>query len=176
VPIVAHCHGGPWARWLIEFGVDVIEHGSYLTDPELDALVERGIWLDMTLGILVHPASEARQGLGDSLDRVIEDTRATLRRAIEKGVRIVLGTDTMHGLLAVEAKQAAELGLVKARVVRCLTWDAAQALGKAAEFGALKPGLAADIIALDGDPLQRAAALERVALVMARGTVVRAPR
>jgi imidazolonepropionase-like amidohydrolase len=180
VPIVAHCHGGPSARALIEAGVDVLEHGSYLTDVELDLMAQRGTWLDMTLGILVHPASDARQGLEarlglDGLKAMIEDTLDTMRRAIDGGVAIVLGTDTMHGMLAVEAVQAVALGMSNAGVVRALTGRAAQALGQADKLGCIRPGLAADVVALDGDPLADIAALERVAFVMARGTVVKWP-
>jgi imidazolonepropionase-like amidohydrolase len=180
VPIVAHCHGGPSARALIEAGVDVLEHGSYLTDPELELMAQRGTWLDMTLGILVHPASDARQGLAarlgqDGLTAMIEDTLGTMRRAIDTGVAIVLGTDTMHGMLAVEAVQAVALGMSNASVVQALTGRAAQALGQADTLGCVRPGLAADLVALDGDPLADIAALERVAFVMARGTVMKWP-
>lgn len=180
VPIVAHCHGGRSARALIEAGVDVIEHGSYLTDVELDLMAQRGTWLDMTLGILVHPASDARQGLyarlgQDGLAAMVDDTLATMRRAIDRDVRVVMGTDTMHGMLAVEAGQAVGLGMSNAQAVQALTGRAAQALGKADELGSLRPGLAADLVALDADPLVDISALERVAVVIARGRIVKWP-
>jgi imidazolonepropionase-like amidohydrolase len=143
-------------------------------------MVQRGTWLDMTPGILVHPDSDARQGLAarlgqDGLTAMIEDTLDTMRRAIETGVAIVLGTDTMPGMLAVEAAQAVALGMSNAGVVQALTGRAAQALGEADKLGCIQPGLAADLVALDGDPLANVAALERVAFVMARGTVVKWP-
>src|SRR5437588_6848809 len=127
----------------------------------------------MPLGILVHPASAARQGLEarlglDGLKAMIEDTLDTMRRAIDSGVAIVLGTDTMHGMLAVEAVQAVALGMSNAGVVRALTGRAAQALGQADKLGRVRPGLAGDAVALDGDPLADLAAPERVACVMAR--------
>jgi imidazolonepropionase-like amidohydrolase len=178
VPIVAHCHGGSSARALIEAGVDVLEHGSFLTQAELDLMAHRGVRLDMTLGILLDPASEARQHLIASLgqhgfEAMVDQTLTTMRRAIAMGVPIVLGTDTMHGLLAFEARQAAELGMPNAVVVETLTARAAQTLGKADRFGSLQAGRAADLVALDGDPLADISALERVAFVMARGAMVR---
>jgi imidazolonepropionase-like amidohydrolase len=176
VPIVAHCHGGRSARALIDAGVDVLEHGSFLTDAELDLMAERGVRLDMTLGILVHPASEARQGLiarlgADGFAAMLDQTLGTMRRAIDKGVSIVFGTDTMHGLLAFEAEQAGRLGMPNARVLEALTAGAAEALGRADQFGSLAAGLAADLVAVDADPLADVSALRQVAFVMARGAV-----
>jgi imidazolonepropionase-like amidohydrolase len=180
VPIVAHCHGGPSALALIEAGVDVLEHGSYLTDAELDLMARRGTWLDMTLGILVHPASDAQHGLAarlgrDGLAAIIDQTLGTMGRAVEKGVAVVFGTDTMHGMLAVEAAEAVKLGMPNAAAVAAMTGRAAEALGKADELGSLRPGLAADMVAVDGDPLVDISALGRVEFVMARGAVVKSP-
>lgn len=180
VPIVAHCHGGPSAHALIEAGVDVLEHGSYLTQAELDLMAERGTWLDMTLGILTHPASDARHGLiarlgADAFETMLEEVLATMRRAIATGVRVTFGTDTMHGLLAVEAAEAVKLGMPTGAAIEALTGRAAAALGRANECGALAPGLAADIIALDGDPLADITALGRVQFVMTGGHVIAAP-
>jgi imidazolonepropionase-like amidohydrolase len=75
----------------------------------------------------------------------------------------------------IEAVQAARLGMSNGAVVQALTGRAAQALGEADELGSLRPGLAADLIAVDADSLADVSALERVALVMARGTVVKWP-
>jgi imidazolonepropionase-like amidohydrolase len=177
LPIVAHCHGGASARPLIEAGVDVVEHGSYLTDAELAEMARRGTRLDLTLGIVLSPRSQAhqhlRQGLGpDEFERMLEQVRATARRAIELGVPLLLGTDTMHGMLAFEAAALADLGLPNGQVVETITSRAAAALGRADAFGRLRPGLAADVVAVDGDPLRDISALGRPAFVMARGKIV----
>ena len=122
----------------------------------------------------VADVADARLGEG-GLASMIQDVLATMRRAIQLHVPIVLGTDSMHGLIAFEAAQAAALGMSNADVVRALTGRAAAALNKTQEIGALRPGLAADLIGLDADPLADVSALERVAFVMARGRVARSP-
>jgi imidazolonepropionase-like amidohydrolase len=180
LPIVAHCHGGPGVAALLEAGVDGIEHGYYLTEPQLESLARRGTWLDVTLGVLVDPESHAHQHLARTLGRaaveaIVAEVEAATRRALTSGIRWVLGTDTMHGRLAAEARLVTGLGASPAEAVTALTGRAAAALGQADRFGTLRPGLAADLVAVDGDPLADIGALARVALVMARGRVVREP-
>jgi imidazolonepropionase-like amidohydrolase len=180
LPIVAHCHGGAAVMPLLEAGVDGLEHGYFLTDADLETMAARGAWLDSTLGVLVDSRSAAHRRLGDTLGEarrqaVIAEVEDTTRRALASGVRWVLGTDGMHGRLATEAALAAGLGATNARVVEALTGRAAAALGQADRFGRIRPGLAADLIAVDGDPLADIGALARVAFVMARGRVVVTP-
>ncbi len=156
------------------------EHGYYLTGADLEAMAARGTWLDVTLGMLVDPRSAShqhlRQALGDArLEAVIAEVETTMRRAVASGVRWVLGTDGMHGRLASEAAIVGRLGARSAQVVEALTGRAAAALGAADRFGTIRPGLEADLVAVEGDPLADVAALERVAFVMARGRVVTAP-
>lgn len=177
LPIVAHCHGGPSAWALIEAGVDTIEHGSYLSQAELEEMARRGTYLDMTLGILLSPRSVAHQHLRhtrgeDGFARMVEDVMASMRRAVELGVRITLGTDTMHGMLALEATTLAGLGIAPAEVIHTLTGRAAAALGKADASGTLRPGLAADVVAVPGNPLDNLSVLEQPKLVMRGGRVV----
>jgi len=179
-PIVAHCHGGPAARALVEAGIDGLEHGYYLSDADLDAMAARGTWLDVTLGVLVDPGSRHHQHLreaigADAAAALVAEVEDTMRRAAGRGVRWVLGTDGMQGRLAAEAVAMARLGAPNARVVEALTGRAAAALGRANRFGTLRPGLEADLVAVDGDPLADIGALGRVAFVMARGRMVRAP-
>jgi len=177
LPIVAHCHGGPSARALIEAGVDSLEHGSYLSPAELEAMAQRGTVLDMTLGILLDARSVAHQHLQAQLGtagfaRLCDEVLATMRRAVALGVRITLGTDTMHGLLSVEAQALADLGVAPAAVVQTLTGRAAAVLGLADLTGTLRPGLAADVIAVAGDPLADLATLAHPLLVMRGGRIV----
>ncbi|MBV9174650.1 MAG: amidohydrolase family protein [Chloroflexi bacterium] len=177
LPIVAHCHGGPSAMPLIEAGVDTIEHGSYLTSAELEEMTRRGTRLDMTLGILLSDRSVAHQHLKESLGqdefaRMVEENLDTMRTAVALGVRITLGTDTMHGMLWFEAATLASLGVPNAKVIATLTSRAAEALNRSDQFGTLESGRIADIIAIDGNPLEDIGSLERPVLVMSRGRIM----
>ena len=174
--VSAHCAGGPTADWCAEAGVRVLEHGYYLTDEQLATLRRQGTWLDLTLGVAFHPdghAAEAIRHGADAADMAGREARArdTARRAIEQGNRLLFGTDSMHGLLAWEARQAIALGMRPAEALRTLTSNAAGVLG-ASELGLLAPGRQADLVALRGDPLEDPSSLERVELVVQRGRVV----
>jgi imidazolonepropionase-like amidohydrolase len=176
-PIVAHCHGGPSARALVEAGVDGIEHGYYLDEADLDAMSGRGTWLDVTLGVLVDPESRHHRHLGEriggaAMAAAVAEVESAMRRAA-RTTRWVLGTDGMHGHLAREAAHMARLGAANGAIVEALTGRAAAALGQADRFGTVRPGLDADLVAVEGDPLADVGALERVRFVMTRGAVVR---
>lgn len=171
--VVAHCAGGPAADWCAEAGVRVLEHGYYLDDDQLAHLRERGVWLDFTLGVSFHPdrlAELARAGRDPAelarRERLAHDTAA---RAIARGNRYLLGTDSMHGLLAYEAEQAVALGARPADALRAMTLHAARALGQADHLGTLERGKLADLIAVRGDPLADIGALRQVERVFKDG-------
>jgi imidazolonepropionase-like amidohydrolase len=179
-PIVAHCHGGPAARALTEAGVDGLEHGYYLDGADLEAMGARGTWLDVTLGVLVDPESRHHGHLRErsgaaAVAALVAEVESAMRQ-VAAGTRWVLGTDGMHGRLAREAAHMARLGASNGAVVEALTARAAAVLGQADRFGTVRPGLEADLVAVDGDPLADVAALGRVRFVMARGQVVRDDR
>ena len=99
-----------------------------------------------------------------------------LRRAHAAHIRIAFGTDTgvsPHGMNAREAELWVQAGFTPLDVIRGATVAAADHLQLTATVGALKPGLAADLIAVDGDPTQNISLLRDVRFVMARGTVVK---
>jgi imidazolonepropionase-like amidohydrolase len=140
-------------------------------------MAQRGTVLDMTLGILLDARSVAHQHLqaqlgADGFARLRDEVLRTMRQAVEAGVRITLGTDTMHGLLSVEAQALADLGVVPAAVVQTLTGRAAAVLGLAEQTGTLRPGLAADMIAVAGNPLDDLVTLAHPRLVMRGGRIV----
>jgi imidazolonepropionase-like amidohydrolase len=104
-----------------------------------------------------------------------------LRRAWKAGVAIVFGTDVMvevkgetRGTLAIEYVDSfAEAGLPPREVLKAMTSEAARLLGVDAERGALKPGQAADIVAMPRNPLEDLSALKSVSFVMRNGAIVR---
>lgn len=178
VKVAAHVQTARGVHNAIEGGVASIEHAWKLSDEEIAKAKQKGIVLvptDSTISLLraygmdedVAKATRARQ-----LDR--------LRRAHAAGLPLVFGTDLMvdvagatRGRLALQAVECwTEAGIPPAEILRALTSDAAKLLGIEKEQGALQVGLAADLVAVDGDPGTDIAALQRTALVVKDGRVV----
>ena len=159
VPVAAHAQGPRAIRNAIEAGVDSIEHGS-LIDAELAALMrQKRIALVPTLARLAGKRPD-----------IMEHARA----AIRAGAPVVSGSDATvlpHGRNAEELQALVEAGLSPIEAIRAATTRAA-ALLRLKDVGAIREGFAADLVAVDGDPLQDVRALSKPTLVIARGKVV----
>jgi imidazolonepropionase-like amidohydrolase len=176
--VAAHCSTERGAQNAVAGGVASIEHGFFMTDATLRAARAKGVVLVGT----DFPLSAARLlGLPDTVHTAILER---VRRARAAGVTMAFGSDiffategTTRGALAASyADGYAEAGLSPAEILRLLVTNPARLLGVEAQRGALRPGLAADIVATPGDPLQDAAdALKRISFVMKEGVVVRRP-
>ena len=102
--------------------------------------------------------------------------RKNVAHAFASGVKVAFGTDAAvypHGLNAHEFAVMVKLGLSPLQSIQAATINAADLLGWSDKIGAVEPGKWADIIAVDGDPLQDVTTLERVKFVMKGGEVVK---
>lgn len=173
--IVAHCHGGAAADACIEAGVDILEHGFLLTRDQLEEMADRGTWLCITLGILLHPHGDMAERLkGPQADEVrwrIDEVQTVMAEAIRAGVRYIFGTDAVHGALAFELQALHRLGASAADALRAATSQAGAALGRLGELGLIRPGAFADLIAVQDNPLTSLSCLDRVTWVMKDGRV-----
>jgi imidazolonepropionase-like amidohydrolase len=107
---------------------------------------------------------------------VLPAARKNLAHAFASGVKVAFGTDAAvypHGLNAHEFAVMVKLGLTPLQSIQSATVNAADLLGWADKVGTLEPGKWADLIAVDGDPLQDVTTLERVKFVMKGGSVVK---
>jgi imidazolonepropionase-like amidohydrolase len=177
----AHAHGATGAKRAIRAGIDSIEHGSFLDDEALDMMKQRGTFYVPTL--------MAAQGLKERLeDGYLPPTVAakarlamaalneTVRKAIAKGVKIAMGTDSSvypHGRNPEELGLLVNLGMKPVDALKAATSVDAQLLGVADRTGTLEPGKLADIVACPGNPEQNIREVERVKFVMKGGIVVR---
>jgi imidazolonepropionase-like amidohydrolase len=177
--VVAHAHGAEGIHRAVRAGVRSIEHGSYLDAEGIRLMREHGTWLvaDVYNGTYIADIGR-RDGWPEEILRKNDETtgtqRAGFRAAVAAGVRVGFGTDAgvfPHGLNARQFAFMVEHGMTPAQAIRAATIDAARALGRESEFGAVAAGLAADLIAVRGDPLANVRRLEDVRAVIARGRI-----
>ncbi len=159
-------------------GVDSIKHGDVLDEATLSAMVARGTYWCPTLTVteFVAPARGAQNPIWLDLLAAVKES---FKRALSRGVRIVLGTDAggfpWEQNPAQEFRRYVELGMTPWQALRAGTATAAEMLDRAGELGSLRPGARADLVALRDDPLRDISAVERVAFVLKDGVVVKRP-
>ena len=173
--VAAHAHGTEGIIAAVRAGVASIEHGSMLSDAAVAAMRDNGTFLVPTsylaeaidLDILPPPMQRKARF-------VLPLARASLRRAIESGVRIAFGTDAAvfpHGDNARELAVYVKMGMTPAQALQTATVAAAELIG-VDDRGVIAPQRLADLIAVDADPLADITELERVRWVMKGGEVV----
>jgi imidazolonepropionase-like amidohydrolase len=172
-PVATHAYGGHAALAAVEAGVRSVEHGMLLSDETLDRMVERGTFWVPTLSVYFPGEGEEMT----ERQRVItESHRRVFGRAVEKGVRIAYGTDAgalPHGKNAVDFEKMVDYGMSPAQALRSATIVAAELMQWDDRIGSIEEGKMADIIAVDGNPLEDIGALWDVSFVMKDGQVYR---
>jgi imidazolonepropionase-like amidohydrolase len=179
--VAAHAHGAQGILWASEAGVDSIEHGSYIDDAAIAEIKKNGTYLVPTLYLADWFLANAEQlhvppEMIAKGREVMPAARKNVARAFASGVKVAFGTDAAvypHGLNAHEFAVMVNLGLTPLQSIQSATINAADLLGWSDKMGAVEPGKWADIIAVDGDPLQEVTTLERVKFVMKGGEVVK---
>ncbi len=179
--VAAHAHGARGIEEAAAAGVDSIEHGTFADDAALKVMKAKGVWMVPTLMAF----SGLNDRVGKSVYTPVVENKAKaalklwgdgLRAAKRMGVKIAFGTDAgvfEHGRNGEEAQlMVTKGGMTPREVLISATRDAAELLGISAESGTVAVGKAADLIAVDGDPLTDASALTKVRYVMAAGRVV----
>ena len=177
--VAAHAHGAEGIRWASEAGVDSIEHGSYLDDAGIAAMKQHGTYLVPTLYLgdwfmENAPKTGVPPAMLAKAKEVMPAARKNIAHAFASGVKVGFGTDAAvypHGLNAHEFAVMVQLGLTPLQAIQAATVNDADLLGWSDKVGVLEPGHYADIIAVDGDPLQDVTTLEKVKFVMKGGLV-----
>ena len=128
--MAAHAHGDDGIRAAIEAGIDCIEHGSLMSDETLDLMLERGTFLVPTTYLadgmdISHAAPELQAKAAEVFPRA----KATISKAIERGVKIACGTDAPaipHGRNAKELLALVDRGMTPLQAIRSATTVAAE--------------------------------------------------
>lgn len=180
--VTAHAHGTDGINAALRAGVDSIEHGTYIDRDSIRMLRQGNRYLIPTMmagwwvgqlaergGVLTPAQTEKARRVGPDLVRMVRMARAA-------GVHMAFGTDTgvsPHGQNAREFQLLVEAGYTPIQTLQMATVNAADHLQISTITGRIAPGMAADIIALDGDPTQDVTTLMNVPFVMTRGTVAK---
>jgi imidazolonepropionase-like amidohydrolase len=162
VPVCAHATTAEGMRRAALAGVETIEHGDGGTPEVFRLMKERGVALCPTLAI--------------ASANTVERKRAAFRAALDAGVTIASGSDVgvfAHGDNARELEAMVKFGMPLIDTLRSATSVNARVLHLSDKIGSLKPGLLADVIAVEGDPTKDVGALRKVRFVMKGGTVYR---
>lgn len=180
--VAVHAHGTDGINVALAAGADSIEHGTMPNDETLKLFRQGGAFYVPTLstvnGYRERLALDPNAYPPAVLEKVkwrLEVTGKALERAVPAGVKIAFGTDagvSKHGRNADEFELMVAHGMTPATAIVAATTNAAELLGLKDQVGALRPGMAADLIAVSGDPLTDVRALKAVRFVMKGGKPV----
>jgi imidazolonepropionase-like amidohydrolase len=181
--VMCHALGGPGLRTALMAGVDSIEHGCYLDDePELMArMAAQGTFFVPTLTVYVYHRESPSPHVRARAAELYAHHVASVRRALELGVPIAAGTDAGghgHPENALELQYLVDAGLTPMQALRAATQWAARCLGLERELGTIEKGRLADMVVVNGNPLDDVKVLldsARIELVL-KGGVISADR
>jgi imidazolonepropionase-like amidohydrolase len=179
--IAIHSYGPDGARDAVRAGTDSLEHAIDIDDATLAAMVEHKIFYVPTIDhnryyadnfqLLRYPPTAV-----DKLNDFVQKNLETARRAFAAGVRFAMGSDAVYTMFGENTRELAWLvkaGMTPEQALRTATASGAELLGMESHLGALQPGFLADVVAVEGNPLEDIdVAIYKVRWVMKAGQVV----
>lgn len=177
--VAAHAHAAQGIKNAVKAGVASIEHGTHLDDEGIALMKQHGTYLvaDIYNDDYIQDDGKSKGIPEDFLEHdkgLGRIQRENFQKAAKAGVKMAFGTDAgvfPHGINARQFDYMVRWGLTPMEAIQSATINAADLIGKSSEFGSIKEGKLADIIAVDGDPLADIKLLERVSFVMKDGKI-----
>jgi imidazolonepropionase-like amidohydrolase len=179
IKVAAHSHPRASALHVLKYGVSSIEHGSFINDEAMDTMIKNGVYYVPTVSVMdvlekdiADPETDPK--MVEHEKKFYENNPKKIFEAYKKGVKIATGTDagvTPHGKNYREVERFVELGMTNADALRAGTINSADLLDMSDELGTIEKGKIADIIAIDGNPLEEIKDIENVVFVMKEGKV-----
>jgi imidazolonepropionase-like amidohydrolase len=178
--IAIHTYGPDGARDAVRAGTDSVEHATDMDDATIAEMARRKIFYVPTIDHNRYYADNYRllnypPGAVDDLKDYIRRNLETARKAWKAGVRFAMGSDvvyTMFGENTRELRWFVQAGMTPEEALRAATVNGAELLGQEKELGALREGMAADIVAVEGDPLADIeVVIQKVRWVMKGGSI-----
>ena len=183
VPVMAHAHSAKGIVKAAQAGARSIEHGTFLDEEGIQAMLEHDTYLVPTLYIGDYfinerADSESQKKMVELSIKYREENLENIAAAIKAGVKVTVGSD----MTCVEAHHNAgefgllmEAGMTAMQAIQAGTRLNAEMLGWEDRLGTVEPGKLADLIAVPGDPLDDISLLQNVIFVMKGGEVVKQP-
>jgi len=177
--VAAHAHAPEGIKNAIRAGVASVEHATLIDDEGIALAKQHGTYLVMDIYDDECIQEKGKKGSmpADFLehDRDLgEAQRQNFRKVLKAGVKLAFGTDAGVCPYGIDARQFAYMvkyGMTPMQAIQSATSSAADLIGRSSEFGSIKPGKYADVIAVAGDPLQDVSLLENVQFVMKDGKI-----
>jgi imidazolonepropionase-like amidohydrolase len=175
--VAVHATGEPGTLYAARAGVESVDHAYQLSDETMRLMREKQIFAVPTFAISEYFADHgATPEDGKRERRLIELHASEFKRQLAAGVPIAMGSDVgpfPHGTQAREFVLMVKFGMTPLAAIQAGTVNGAKLLGWQDKIGALKPGYAADIVAVPGNPLDDITALQKVSFVMKNGVIYR---
>jgi imidazolonepropionase-like amidohydrolase len=182
---MVHAHSPESMMRAARAGCTVVEHGGLANAEALKALADKGVWFDPNIGLVTQNYLENRKrflGIGNyteegfaAMEKALGQKDRMFKLALQTpGLKMAMGTDAVagaHGQNLREVVERVKSGQAPMAAIVSLTSGSAASMGLDKEIGAIAPGLAADMVVVEGNPLEEIAALQRVKFVMRAGKV-----
>lgn len=175
----AHAHGASGIKAAIRAGVDSIEHCSFLDDEGIKLALKHGTYLSCDIYNTEYTLAfgEANGVPEENINKeklVSKAQRESFRKATKAGIKMVFGSDAAiypHGDNGKQFSRMVEFGMTPMQALQSATINSAVLLQQETSLGQIKVGYLADIIAVDGNPIQNISTMENVSFVMKNGVI-----
>ncbi len=178
--VAVHAHGSEGMKRAVLAGVDSVEHGTYMTTEVMDLMIERGTYYVPTISAGEFVAEKSK--IDNYFPEIVRPKAAavgpqigsTFNKAHKRGVKIAFGTDVgvqPHGTNWKEFVYMNKYGMKPMDTIKSATIETAKLLRIDSKLGSLESGKIADIIAVNGNPLNDLSVMENVVFVMKEGNV-----
>ena len=175
--VAVHATGEPGTGYAVAAGVASVDHAYFLSDSSMAAMRDQRIYAVPTFAISEYFVEHAASPEAAAHERAQQDFHATqFKRQLAAGVPMAMGSDVgpfPHGTQARELVLMVKYGMKPLDALQADLLNGSKLLGWHNQIGQLKPGLYADIIAVDGNPVEDIAATQRVRFVMKGGVIFR---
>jgi imidazolonepropionase-like amidohydrolase len=182
---LVHAHAADAVLAAAKAGCSQVEHGAFVSDEGLKYMAEHGVYFDPNIGLVLQNYIENKPkylGIGNYndegfafMEKAVPTNYPMFKRALASKVKMPMGTDAVAGAHGQNAREllvrVKEGGQSPMDAIISTTSLAAESMGLEKQIGSLTAGLQADIVAVDGNPLQDITTLRRVSFVMKGGKV-----